>query len=249
MLTKIDTIHTPCKKCVFADYRDNTQIDCYLDLINDFRKKNIEILEAYDEDKEFFIVNGKKCYGYKEAKYFDNRDMGSSTIDEKVAYIKNTFKINYVVSINLIKFTLEEIDEIIASLTNHAIPPKKIILVRYQDDKDVYTFSNLKNILDKHNPREWRIQTVLDREQEYISILHNIVNINRNNFVLSINGNYDQMCNILDYAQKTIYENLGKFIVLSNKNKETIFFNRAVYKASFANGKDILTDYNEYEIL
>jgi hypothetical protein len=234
---------------VFAKYDGNTQTGCHLGLINKYKNKNIEIFEAYDNEKEFFIVNNKKCYGYKEEKYFINREVNDLSIEDKVKYINKTFRINYVAIINICKFTLEELDPVIATLTQCSIPPKKIILVRYQINKDIYAFDNLKQIIDKHNPKEWRVQTILENDEEYLNILHNATNINRNNFILSIDGDPDNICEIIEYAQNQIYNEFENFIVLSNKSKQSIFFNRAVYRASFANGKDILNEYNEYKII
>lgn len=249
MSKSINTIHTACKKCVFAKYNEDTQTDCYLGLIDKLKQKNIEILEAYDNDKEFYIINNKKCYGYKEQKYFKTREIDDLSIDKKIEYITKTFKVNYVVAINLCNLNLKQIDDIMGSLTKCSIPPKKIILVRYEKDKNKYKFDSLKKIIEKNNPKEWRIQTILEEDEQYLNILHTITNINRNNFVLSVDGNYDNICEIIEYAQDKIYNQFESFVVLSNSSKESIFFNRAVYKASFANGKDILTDYNEYTII
>ena len=53
-MSTVNTIHTPCKSCVFALYEDKTQTDCGLNYISKYRQKdNVEVLEAYDNDKEF----------------------------------------------------------------------------------------------------------------------------------------------------------------------------------------------------
>ena len=249
MSTKINLIHTSCKKCVFAKYDGITQVGCSLSLIDKYKQKNVEILEVYDKKKEFYVINNKKCYGYKEDKYFETRNISKLSIEDKVEYIKKTFKVNYLAVINIKKFTLQQINEILETLTECEIPPKKIILVRYQQDKDAYHFDNLKHILDKNKPKEWRVQSILDENTDFLSVLHQATNINKNNFVLSINGNYDKLCEIITYSQDLIYNHFGNFVVLSNESKETFFYNRAVYKNSFANGKDILADTNEYTVL
>lgn len=52
---------TPCKNCVFATYKGITQTGCSLDKIEMHRKNGIEIIEGFDEDKEFFILKNKRC--------------------------------------------------------------------------------------------------------------------------------------------------------------------------------------------
>lgn len=245
----INAIHTPCKKCVFAKYDNITQVGCYLDLIDKYRSKDVEILEAYDKQKEFYIINKKKCYGYKEDKYFELRDLGESSLEEKIDYIKKTFIINYVAVINIKQYSLEQLDEIIGLLVSCEVPPKKIVLIRYEADARRYDFDSIKKLLDKHNPKEWRVQSILDNDSDYLNVLHQTTNISKNNFILSINGDYDRICNIISFAQNMIYNDFGTFVVLSDQSKSTIFFNKAVYKSSFANGKDILSDHSEYILL
>ena len=53
----IKPIHTPCKDCTFAIYEGKTQNGCHLNLLEKYKNKNLEILEAYDEQKEFYIIN------------------------------------------------------------------------------------------------------------------------------------------------------------------------------------------------
>ena len=84
-MTSIPAIHTSCKKCVFAIYDNITQTGCHLDYIAKYREKNISILEAYDEQKEFYVIGDKKCPGYREDSWFKDNNL---TIEEKIDKIK-----------------------------------------------------------------------------------------------------------------------------------------------------------------
>lgn len=53
----INKVHTSCRNCVFAEYEDKTQVGCRLDML----EKYDEVLEAYDEEKEFFVINNMFC--------------------------------------------------------------------------------------------------------------------------------------------------------------------------------------------
>lgn len=243
--------HSPCKLCCFAKYEGITQTDCYLGFIDKYRNNNIEIIEAYDEDKEFYVINGKKCFGYKEENYFKSRNLENSSLDEKIAYVKEKLKINYVVVVNIKKFSLTELSNIFEAINKLNIKPKNIILVRYQDEKNSYPYQQLKTLLDtKINDIKWRIQTIIDSEEPYENCLHTITNTNKkNNFILSINGDYSNISNIIDYAQNAVYEKFTFFGVLSNPSKETIFYNSIVYRTGIFHGVDIFTKQEEYEII
>ena len=83
----IHAIHTPCKNCVFAKYEENTQTGCELDYIEKYKNLESEILEVYDNDKEFYVINDKKCLGYREPKWFEQLSMSDSSMEEKINHL------------------------------------------------------------------------------------------------------------------------------------------------------------------
>ncbi len=52
--------NTSCKACVFAEYDDITQVGCEAHQLEKFRE-TAEVIEAYDEEKEFFVIKGMTC--------------------------------------------------------------------------------------------------------------------------------------------------------------------------------------------
>ena len=58
---------TPCKECIFATYSENTQVGCAAD-----RLKHFDVVEAYDHDKEFFVVKG--ACNYSRPKFWNKGD-------------------------------------------------------------------------------------------------------------------------------------------------------------------------------
>lgn len=243
--------HSPCKLCSFAKYEGITQTDCYLGFIDKYRNNHIEIIEAYDEDKEFYVINGKKCFGYKEDNYFKSRNLENSSIEEKIEYVKSKLKINYVAVVNVKMFSLKELSEVFNTMSQLSVKPKNIVLVRYQDDKNIYPYEELKTLLDNkmHNIK-WRIQTIIDSQQSYEDCLHVVTNTHKkNNFILSINGDYSNLSNIINYAQDAVYEKFTFFGVLSNASRKTIFYNSIVYRTGIFHGIDIFTKQEEYQIV
>ena len=62
-------LQTSCKKCVFAKYKKNTQTGCSLQRLEEYKKNGLNIIEGYDEEKEFFIVDGGQCNFYHDAEW------------------------------------------------------------------------------------------------------------------------------------------------------------------------------------
>ena len=61
---QVNTLSTSCKKCAFAHYIGKTQVSCDLNRIEHFTKNDIEVIEAEDHDKEFYVIDGV-CTGYR----------------------------------------------------------------------------------------------------------------------------------------------------------------------------------------
>jgi hypothetical protein len=240
-LPTISAIHTSCKNCVFAEYSGITQYNCLMGLIDQYKDKSVEVLEVYDTEKEFYVINNKKCSAYKEPQYFKSRNLEDITIEEKIQYVKNLMKINYVGVINLMNFSLDNLSHIISTLEIAQVKPKKIILVRYNTQGKDYAYNKIKNILDQHNLSNWTIKTVLDPEDSYETVLHNIINTSKkNNFILSINHNFTNLLSIIEQAQNIVYKDFGFFNYITNQDKGTIIFNGAVYRMNIFYGIDIL---------
>jgi hypothetical protein len=68
---KSEHLHTSCKECVFAVYKGNTQVECSADRLS-ILKKNNHIIEAYDEDREFYVVDCF-CNYFRPPKWNDGK--------------------------------------------------------------------------------------------------------------------------------------------------------------------------------
>jgi hypothetical protein len=251
-MSNINPIHTPCKKCEFAKYNENTQTDCHLNLIYKYKNKNTEILEVYDNDKEFYVINGKKCFGYRESSWFDKKNLGHLSLDEKIEYIQKHNFIQYLLVVDLKEFTTDQDLEMLKfQLCSLVIKPKKIILIRYQNDDKRHDFDNLKRLLEESNLGcKWRIQTVIE-DKNYLDNLHESINLNKKyRLVCAVMGNKcDNLNNIITKANSLIYDELSHFEVLSNKNKNILMFSAPNYRYSLFIEKINILDTEERFII
>ena len=93
----VSAIIDKAEQNLFSIYKDNTQIDCAMNLLEKYKSKNTEIIEAYDEDKEFYILNNRKCIGFRKDNWFKqfNDDLD---IENKFNYnlFHHSFCDNYI---------------------------------------------------------------------------------------------------------------------------------------------------------
>lgn len=248
---ELKPLHSPCKECVFAKYENNTQVDCHLGLINRYKEKNIEVIEAFDiDEKEFYIVNGKKCSGYKEEDYFTARGFADKTLQEKVDYIKSKFIVNYAAVIDIDKLSQKQFVKLLSCLKKAKIPPSQIIVIRNANDDKSGIGMIMKCLNNSGIKCPWRTETIIDPEEPYIITLHRITNNNRkNNFTFSISADFENIDLIVNAAQTLVYEDFQTFEVLTDKNQKNLFYNNLVYKLGIAHGVDILGEKERFTLI
>jgi hypothetical protein len=250
MIPSINTIHTSCKNCTYALYDNITQTNCALQYLDQYQQENL-VIEAYDDDKEFYIINDKKCLGYREPKWFKQFDMEDASMEEKVNKFHATNKLHYLAVISLRNMSLENLDNICEQISNCDTLPQKIIFIRHQSNSDHFTYANIENIINKYNIKyAWRIQSMLDKELSDMEILHNIVVINpKYRFIVSID-NYDtNIKETINGANNIVHHKLESFIVASNQNYSCVVFGGGVYRFGVAGKENILANKSAYQII
>lgn len=241
-MSTIASIHTACKKCVFADYKNNSQIGCSIGYLEKYRDINATILEVYDEEKEFYVINDKKCLCYREDSWFKQYNMQNSTIEEKITKVKETNHLHYLLIINLYDFSDNDLTKIIQEIAALSVKPQKIIFVRYANNK-TFEFKVLNDLLKKSNLKcSWRIQSMIDDSLSYDQILHNVLSMNKGyRFILSIKSPTSDIDKIVAYGDDTVYDKLASLHVVSNNDKSCILFSAPSYRFSLLiEGKNIL---------
>lgn len=164
-MSKIDIIHTPCKSCVFAEYDGKTQISCFADQIEKYKNIGIEILEAYDDTKEFFIINKKKCLFFRDQSWYDKKEL--CDIKEATSLVKKENEMKYIAVIYLEPQTEQkEFEDILTSLKNQIIPPKGIMIIRDRWLTYKLSITQLSKSLND-NSIPWRLQNFIDNEMSF----------------------------------------------------------------------------------
>jgi len=229
---------------VFAKYENNTQTDCALDYISLYKEKNIEILEAYDEQKEFYIINNKKCIGYRENSWFEKRQLDHLTIEEKIAKFREKNYLHYLLHIDLKEFSTDDLQKLEDVLKNLSIKPRKIIFVRHQNDEKKFPYEVIQKVItDSKVESKWRIQTMLV-DRDYRDILHESINLNKKyRFILSATSTDSDLNAIIDKANTIVYKDMDRFVVIRNQNSSCMLFSTPNYRHSLlVEKKDILQE-------
>lgn len=244
MTQEISAIHTPCKNCVFAQYNNITQTGCFLGYLDRYKNMGTEILEVYDQEKEFYVLNDKKCIGYRENKWFTQFGLDRASIEAKIKkYLDNEY-IRYMVVINLREMNLGILENICRGLSTAPVKPQKIIIIRYLDNRE-FKYADIEKCLKKTNVGcAWRVQTILDNEAPYEGIIINDILRNNKNqrFLLHINKDNNSISQIVDFANNTVYRDLGTLICCGNNDRSCLLYSSTAYRFAIENHKNLIED-------
>ena len=149
---------TTCKDCIFATYKDITQIDCSMNRLDTFRHLGYEIIEAYDHDREFYVIKKKTC-PYKRTKKWKYYDADEKDQREKIA---DEIRIRYK-AIVVHNGNLDDLLLTVHSLLQQSIKPSNIVVILQESFKEhrLAILGELKTI-----DIPWRIENIKD-EIEY----------------------------------------------------------------------------------
>jgi hypothetical protein len=246
MSKEIARIHTSCKNCVFAKYENITQTGCELNYLEIFKSKNIDILEAYDEDKEFYILNNKSCIGYTKREFIKKYNLDQAPIETIITEYNKLNKLNYIAMINAKHINLSKLTTLINSISSMPIKPQKIIVVRYPDSNNKLPYYALKKFFDNIDMK-WKIisaQEATDPIETFINLIANTESSFR--FLLTINDIDAQVENLVNTANNIVHTNLDQFILLKDKETKAMLFSMSVYRYDKFMGNNLLQNLNTH---
>lgn len=160
---KLKKIKTACRECIFAEYNGITQTGCQLNKIYKYSRNGVEVIPAYDDETEFFIINGAICNTYRKQKWADkykNQDL--------IKLVKEETKLNYSLFLSYDGTEIHPFPEIINNILKLDIPPKSLYILNRSNE-------NHSGFMIKNYKRNWREINILDKERIDFDYVHQMI--------------------------------------------------------------------------
>lgn len=157
---KLNIIHTPCKECVFAEYEGNTQKSCAAGMLDKFKKSGYEIIEVYDDEQEFFVVNNKKCLFMRTKQWSDKHNFSNKKDAVTAAIDENKLKYILILTINE-NTTLNSVKDVLEFFNLQNILPAGILVITDKKYHLQVKINSIAKLLDSYQIK-WRIQKFID---------------------------------------------------------------------------------------
>lgn len=179
-------IRTSCKLCQFSTWDNKRQTGCKLNRIYKYARRGADVVPCYDEESEFFVVDGRGCSTYRDI-LWANSHMGEDL--EKIVF--DEIKLNYTLFISLKGDNIEriinkvselDIPPVKLSILNHSGNPKSTVLLRkYKKPWEEInivdnTISDFEHVHD---------HVISNRVKSLIYIIENDTSLNRTNSLIN----------------------------------------------------------------
>lgn len=205
---------TSCKLCIFAEYEGFTQVGCKKGRIKKYKDSASTVIEAYDEDKEFYVIKDRTCMFRRTQVWLDRlgEDPHESTID---VHLRLESQPSVHIIILLKDKTLEDLEKTVRSLSGLEILPVKITVV--VSPKNRINPSDIKEIFDKDSIVPWRIQgLVFDLSDK--KAIHMTQKTCKSQYYGVIDAGSEVDSDVLNVINDVVIDHLLQFAMIEDKN-------------------------------
>ena len=153
---KTREIQTSCKDCIFAEYNNNTQTGCKFNRIEQFKNNGTKIVEAYDDDKEFFVID-RFCNYCRNDQWMKDNVNGQTA--EQVVKNEAKIQVDVLVYIHAGNY-IQSIQQTIDSLNQQFMLPKSITLVN--NNSTIKNHDLVLLMRNQTNQYSWRVEQIVE---------------------------------------------------------------------------------------
>ena len=215
---------TPCAQCIFAKYDDKTQTGCDFGRLDKFKERNIEIVPAFDLEREFFVVKSfcnafrGEAWGkqYKKEEYIDQVKQEYEIQLHYIIIVGEDRDKDFVVDDEYIDNQMNGLGKTARSVFNQSIPAVTAIIVNNSHMPQFDIYHKAHEVFDK-TPVKFYILDMGDGSDDHDCIDEAFSNVG--------NGYY------------TVFK-AGHEIDLSFGDKFNRIINEELYRAPYMLGYD-----------
>lgn len=240
-MSELNQIHTACRSCCFAMWNPEStekpeQIGCELNMLNKFaRADEVSVVPAYDENCEFYIVNGRTCPTFRDVAgpwYEKNKENKFEQIAREFCLHATTLLIVEN------KNSLDEVVNCVRKLAELPYLPKEVVIVL---SGATFTIGELHAAVMTLTPLpfDWCLTHVVDP----ISLTHAIdcgVNrMSKGNFYWVVLPHLPIKENQLELANHMLTNKLERFCVLHDNELHGILVMRRFHEDGDVGGSGV----------
>lgn len=238
----LGSVHTSCKDCIFAIYNDKTQVGCQYDKIDKLKNNGLDIVDSYDDDKEFFVINNHACMTYREKSFLKERTLEEAKIEARE---RSSVRVGCLVLIK--ENSWQNDNDIVKTIDSICNQTKQFSEVIFCANPEVQPSRIMKILNDKKVKFKWSIRHILD--DEYVGdVSINIAMQKTNCIYMSVfNSNYSIPSTFVEEIDFALNDKMERFLLLEPVDSENngLTFQSFVFNVLRGNEEATIKDNEE----
>ncbi len=207
--------HTSCKDCIFAEYKEETQVGCSRGILEKYRNLGINIVEAYDYDKEFYVIENRLCQYYRTQEWANRFE--PDTFDENVErMLEYESRVLFHVMV-FMQDSLEDVQETLVSLISQDQPPLQVTIIRPRA-----SLIKPRQVLDLFSddiPFRWRLENLWFHIPQQNAI-HMVQKVVKSNYYTTCNSGYRYKAGFFSSINKAVTKDLLQFAMIEGSGDD-----------------------------
>lgn len=217
----VEDTKTVCRDCAFAEYEDVTQTGCSLGKLDKFREVGgCVIVPAYDEEKEFFIIQDRFCVFWRSLEWGASLEKAGFNEKSIRECVRGEVNGKFATILYFDKDSkLKDVKSTVASLKSGFLVPTKIIFCDNKsgiDTKDILEIAKSSSI-------EWRLERIAEADatqQRCVDICVRKLRAMDNPYYSCFRAGVRVIKNFYSDIDKALNDDLIKFLALYPKEEE-----------------------------
>ena len=248
-----EIVTTSCCDCVFAEYVGDTQTDCSMGRLEKFRKNGTTVLEAHNDDKEFYVVE-RFCSAFRDSEWKDilfyySNDLSETPEDRVRREIK--IKCGFFIGFDG-TCSIDDLEKTIVSISKQDLLPLYVTVANCSDTNNLLIMEILRSYFEDEREIVYTCSYVdLDelstREQTEIPKIWRAIDsafdtTAKNGYYAATKAGYIFSEDYLTSINHYINEDLKQVILIkSDDDTEEYFMQCSLHKLMYgSNGKFII---------
>ena len=195
---------TVCQECIFAKYKDGTQTGCTRDRIRKYARAGAEVVRAYNEDGEFFLIKDRMCPFYRTSRWLERLPQGFS--QEDMLELETTLSFHAIVFAR--ECSTPKIQKTVSSLMEQDTKPVQITIVRPKHSnipprKMTNIFTDL--------PIRWRVESLMELDMPDEKAIHMVQKVIDSQYYFTIDADQEIPVDFLYKINNAIIHELLQF--------------------------------------
>lgn len=226
----VSKIHTACKDCIFATYENNTQTGCKLNKIEKMKNTGLNVIESFDDQKEFFVIDNHICTTYRNELLFKDK-----SVEDHIEIVKKQ-AMPRIACIIIVSSDDESIlNKTILSILEQSVEFSEVIFSLMSNIKP----SKIMSILNEKKVNfKWSIKQIVDDYWEGSKSINVAIQKSRSTYASVFNAGFIIPKDFVKEICNSIVEDLQRFILLKSIDEKNNALTFQVYAFNALRGNE-----------